>query len=178
MKNRIFTKVDRNVRDRLAPLPQTNPGEPNNQVARQLRLRDLAFESSPLARIVVNHNGILSLASQKAKTQLGLISSDIGRALQELEIYYRPAELRPLIEQAYVERRTVTLNGVERRFPDGEVQYLDVQVVPIVEDNNTQLGAAVTYFDVTHVVRLQEELQRVSQELETSSEELQSTNEE
>jgi two-component system CheB/CheR fusion protein len=109
---------------------------------------------------------------------LGLIPRDIGRPIHELEIYYRPAELRPLIEQAYAERRTVTLSGVERRFPDGEPQYLDVQVMPLSDENNTQSGVGITYFDVTHLIKLQEELQRANQELETSSEELQSTNEE
>ena len=178
MKNRIFSKVDKNVRDQGISLPQPVPGEPNNHVSRQFRLRALAFDSSPLARIIVNRDGILSFATQKAKTQLGLIPRDIGRPIHELEIYYRPAELRPLIEQAYAERRTVTLSGVERRFPDGEAQYLDVQVMALSDDSNTQLGVGITYLDVTHLIRLQEELQRANQELETSSEELQSTNEE
>jgi two-component system CheB/CheR fusion protein len=176
MKTRIFTKVEATANERLALPAAANSGD-SSQLGRQVRLREAAFDSSLLARIIVNHNGILVLATQRARTLLGLIPRDVGRPLQDLEIYYRPVELRPLIDQAYAERRTVTLTGVERRFQEGDLQYLDVHVTPLFDDN-LPLGIGVTYVEVTAQIRMQEELQRVHQELETSSEELQSTNEE
>jgi two-component system CheB/CheR fusion protein len=102
---------------------------------------------------------------------------DVGRSLQDLEISYRPVELRSLIEQAYAERRTVTLTSVERRFQSGEVQYLDVVVTPLYNEANP-LGVAISFPDVSPYHRLQEELQRSREEIQTTNEELQSSNEE
>jgi len=86
-------------------------------------------------------------------------------------------ELRSLIEQAYAERRVVTQTGVERRFAEGERQYLDVVVAPLF-DNGNPLGVSVTFLDVTRHSRLADELQRAREEIQTANEELQSANEE
>ena len=172
-RNRIFSKVENaTVRDQVLEIP------PSNNVARHLRLRDAALETSPLARIVIDSNGHLVFATQRARSLFGLVPKDMGRPINELEIYYRPADLRSLIEPAYAERRTVTLNRVERHFAGGETQYLDVHVSPLWEDDGTQIGVSVAYIEVTHYVKMQEELQHSTHELETTSEELQSTNEE
>ena len=103
---------------------------------------------------------------------------DIGRPLQDLELSYRPVELRSLIEQAYAERRSITLTSVERRFPDAEVQYFDVIAMPLYDDGNNPFGVAVSFADVSSYHRLQEKLQRAREEIQTASEELQSSNEE
>ena len=178
MTYRIFSKADLNARDRLFTPPQAANHDIANQLALQNRLRDAALEASPNASIVVDFNSALVLATQKARSLFGLIPRDIGRPIHELEICYRPAELRPLIEQAYAERRTVTLNGVERRFNDSDAQFLDVQVTPLFQDTGSPLGVSVSYLDISPYVKLREELEHANQELETSSEELQSTNEE
>jgi two-component system CheB/CheR fusion protein len=142
------------------------------------RLRELALEQSPVPRILVDANGTVALATQRARTMFSLKPKDIGRPLQDLELSYRPAELRSLVEQAYAERRAVTLTSVERRFADGEVQYLDIVVQPIFDESLEPLGAGITFFDVTRYALLQEELQRAREEVQTANEELQSSNEE
>ena len=116
----------------------------------------------PVPRIVVDANGVLALANARARVLFSINAKDLGRPLQDLEISYRPVELRALIEQAHAERRTVTLTSVERRFPDGEVQYLDVVVAPLFEDGQKPLGAAVTFIDVTRATRLQDELRALA----------------
>src|SRR5881409_3320057 len=83
-----------------------------------------------------------------------------------------------MIDQAYKDRRSVESRDVERRNPNGEAQYFDVEVMPLVDNDATLLGASVTFVDVTGSNRLYRELDRSKQELETASEELQSTNEE
>jgi two-component system CheB/CheR fusion protein len=108
----------------------------------------------------------------------GLSPNDIGRALQDLDISHRPTDLRSLIEQAFAERRAVVQTSIERRFPDGESQYLDVVVAPLYDDGQKPMGAAVSFVDVTRSVRLQEELRRSHEEIQTTNEELQSSNEE
>ena len=158
----------------VAPAANDGDDEPDNP-----RLRDLALEESPVPRIVVDaerHAG--ASPTQRARVLFSINPKDIGRPLQDLEISYRPAELRSLIEQAYAERRAVTLTSVERRFPDGEVQYLDVVVAPLFDDGQKPLGAAVSFIDVTRATRLQEELRRSQEEVQTANEELQSSNEE
>jgi two-component system CheB/CheR fusion protein len=145
---------------------------------RDVRLRDLALEESPVARIVVEANGVLAMVNQKARVLFSLKPKDIGRPLQDLEISYRPTELRSLIEQAYAERRPVTQTSVERCFADGERQYFDIVVAPLFDDAQSPLGVGITFLDVTRYSRLSEELQRSREEIQTANEELQSTNEE
>jgi two-component system CheB/CheR fusion protein len=178
LKCRVFAKVPQPgaLRVRL-PVPiGDNAG--GNDLMRNDRLRELALEESPIARIVVDTNGTLSLANQKARVTFTINPKDVGRPLQDLEISYRPVELRSMIEQAYAERRAVIQTSVERRFHDGERQYFDIVVAPLFDDAQMPLGVGVTFLDVTHYSRLSEELQRSREEIQTANEELQSSNEE
>lgn len=177
LKSRVFAKVPQvNMRDLAWAVG--HPGNNALDTPRQNRLVELALDLSPVARIVVDLNGNLALADQKARLVFTLNPKDIGRPLKDLEISYRPVELRSLIEQAYAERRTVTLTSVERRFPNGEVQYLDVIVAPLYDEGVNPLGVSVSFTDVTSFQNVQEELRHSNEELQTSSEELQSSNEE
>jgi two-component system CheB/CheR fusion protein len=173
LKHRVFAKVLPPSRRALV-----RPAADNGEMAENPRLRDLALEESPVPRIVVDANGILAIANARARVLFSINAKDVGRPLKDLEISYRPAELRALVEQAHAERRTVTLTSVERRFPDGEIQFLDVVVAPLFDDGQKPLGAAVTFIDVTRAVRLQEEVRRSQEEVQTANEELQSSNEE
>jgi two-component system CheB/CheR fusion protein len=176
LKFRVFAKVPP-ARRRALALPYVDNGGVSD-MADNPRLRDQALEESPVPRIVVDANGLLAIANARARVLFSINAKDIGRPLKDLEISYRPAELRALIEQAHAERRTVTLTSVERRFPDGKMQFLDVVVAPLFEDGLKPLGAAVSFIDVTRAARLQEELRRSHEEVQTASEELQSSNEE
>ena len=175
---RLFAKIA----DRAAPrarLPAPGAAEANAvPVMRETRLRELSLEESPVPRIIFDANGTLAMANQRARALFSISPLDFGRPLQDLEIAYRPAELRPVLEHAYAERRTMTLTSVERRFPSGETQYFDVVVAPLLDPGQAPLGAAVTFVDVTRYVRLSEELARLREETQTANEELQSANEE
>ena len=57
--------------------------EVGNHLARQLRVRDITFESSPLAQILVDADGNLVMASERARTLFGLSQRDVGRPFQE-----------------------------------------------------------------------------------------------
>jgi two-component system, chemotaxis family, CheB/CheR fusion protein len=106
-----------------------------------------------------------------------LRAEDIGKPFQDLEVSYRPLELRSRIQQVYVERRHSPVHEVEWPAPDGEVSHLEVQVAPLVDDGHV-LGASVTFADVTRSRRYKEELEHANQGLEDAYAELQSTNEE
>ncbi|MBV9362523.1 MAG: PAS domain-containing protein, partial [Betaproteobacteria bacterium] len=179
LKCRVFAKVPQpglGGRARAAALVNANGN--GNDLMRNDRLRDLALEESPIARIIVDANGTLYMANQKARVMFSINPKDIGRPLQDLEISYRPLELRSLIEQSYAERRSVTQTSVERRFQGGEPQYFDVVVAPLFDDAQNPHGVGITFLDVTRYSMMTDELQRSREEIQTTNEELQSSNEE
>ena len=179
LQHRIFNRVSKfNERDRILALSQTNSEETNNRLTRHLRLRELAFDTIPLAQLVVDISGNLVMANAPARTMLGLSFSDIGCPFQDLEVSYRPMELRSYIEKVYSDRLPSKITDVARNLPDGNLQYLDIQINPLQENDNNLLGASITFIDVSSYHELQSELQRANQELETANEELQSSNEE
>jgi two-component system CheB/CheR fusion protein len=179
LKNRIFTKVSSvNIRDRLLVMANSVDDESSSRLSRHLRLRDMGFDTSPIAQIVIDINGTLILVNEQARALFALSPKDLTRPFQDLELSYRPIELRSLIERAYTERRPVSLTNVERYLSNTETQYLDVRITPLQETDASFLGVSIAFHDVTRYIRLQDALQRSQQELETTNEELQSTNEE
>ncbi|MEA5505315.1 CheR family methyltransferase [Halotia wernerae UHCC 0503] len=179
LKNRIFHKVSpTNLRDRLLVMANTADDESSSRLSRHIRMRDVAFNTAPVAQIVVDTNGTVVLVNEQARTLFGLSPKDLARPFQDLELSYRPVELRSLIERAYNERRAVNLTNVERYLPNAEMQYLDVRVMPLQDTDSSVLGVSIAFHDVTRYIQLQEALQRSRQDLETTNEELQSTNEE
>jgi two-component system CheB/CheR fusion protein len=177
LKSRIFTKVpqpgERPRRLAVAPPPPL-PAHPSAHGG----LIDQSSEESPVARIVVDEAGVLALANQRARVLFKLDTGDVGRLLQDLELSYRPAELRSMIEQAYAERRPIAQTNVERRLEDGSVQMLDILVAPLFDEKDRPLGVSITFLDVSYVRELKDELGRAREELQTANEELQSSNEE
>ncbi|MEH1795467.1 CheR family methyltransferase [Nostoc sp.] len=179
LKNRIFSKISSiNIRDRLLVMANSVDNESSSRLSRHLRLRDMGFDTSPIAQIVIDLNGTLILVNEQARTLFALSPKDLTRPFQDLEISYRPVELRSLIERAYTERRPVNLTNVERYLSNTETQYLDVRITPLQETDTSFLGVSIAFHDVTRYIKLQDALQRSQQELETTNEELQSTNEE
>jgi two-component system, chemotaxis family, CheB/CheR fusion protein len=140
-------------------------------------LRDLVIESSPNAVICVDVDGRAVLINSQARAQFGMTMQDVGKQFRDLEISYRPIELRSLIDQARAEHRTVKVGSIERRVED-EIQFFDVIVQPLWADGSEAAVVTVTFVDTTAVTRLQREIKKNREDLETAYEELQSTNEE
>ncbi|TAF05087.1 MAG: PAS domain-containing protein, partial [Nostocales cyanobacterium] len=180
LKNRIFTKLSlpNNMRERILLMGNTTESESNESLSRYMRLRELALDVAPVAEIVIDINGLLVIINEQARNLFSLSTRDLDRPFYELELSYRPLELRSLIEKVYNERRPITLTNVERYLSNSEKQYLDVRIIPLQDDDLTLLGVNISFNDVSRYLQLQEALQRSRQELETTNEELQSTNEE
>lgn len=179
LKYHIFGRVTNgDVRERLFEMGHAGDEDSGTRLAQQIRLREAAIELAPTPQIVVNSSGFLVLANERARAQFGLSPKDIGRPLQDLEISYRPVELRSLIEQAHAERRAVGLTDVQRHPTNGETQYLNLQVVPLTQDDDSILGAIITFIDVSQGHHSEQQLLLTAQGLERTSQELQSTNEE
>jgi two-component system CheB/CheR fusion protein len=177
LKRRIFTKVHRTgVRDRLFMLNAAPEGQTSRPV--EDRVSNAAFDNTPLAHIVVDAAGALVQANKQARVVFGLSMRDLGRPIQDLEISYRPVELRSCIQRACEERRNVILKNVEWRVGTADPIVLDVQVAPLGDPIAGSLGVSVTFADTTSASQLEAQLVRSNQDLETTLEELQSANEE
>src|SRR5207249_1221546 len=174
-----FSKVSSDARPNLVlAQPKTDQAEAGSRPTRVEHLEALAFEREPVAQILVDATGILMLANERAKTMFGLSLSDIGRSFLEMELAYRPVELRARIRQVVEEQRPLSVTGVERLLPNGETQYLDVTIMPIRDETGIAVGVSIAFNDVTSLHQLKVAQNRLMQELQTAYEELQSTNEE
>ena len=92
---RVFAKVVRlQLRERLMLLAQSGNAEATNHVARQLRVRELATEGAPYPEVVVDVQGVLVGANEPARKLLELPIGDVGHLLKDMEISYKPIDLR------------------------------------------------------------------------------------
>ena len=177
LKRRIFMKVPKpNRRNRvLAAVAAQGPA--SEPVPSEVRLRETSWDASPLAQIIVDVKGQLVGANDHARSLFNLGSVDFGRPFQDLELSYRPTDLRSMIDQASVSRKPLVIRNVEWPFRGGETRWLDVQATPITGGAH-MLGVAISFDDVTAFRQLHRELETSTAELERAYEELQSTNEE
>jgi two-component system CheB/CheR fusion protein len=189
LKRRVFRKVIKpSLRERVRVLA-ADPGNGASQNVTE-NLREAAFDIGEVAQIVLDADGALVMASAAARRTFKISPNDLGRPFQDLELSYRPVELRAQLEHAVSGLRPSEIRAVRAHGGEQE-RVLDVHIVPVLSDA-TLLGTIISYLDVTDSHRLQEELfnsqreleqayeelQSTVEELETTNEELQSTNEE
>jgi len=180
LRRRVFTKTPNgNLRDMLLNMGQPRDQHPDSQIVDLIRIHEAAFEIDPVAQIVVNLENLVLLANNQARILFNLSPKDLGRSLQDLELSYRPVELRSPMDQVRTNRRSITLKDIEWSTPEREMRYLDIQITPLVAVNTDDLlGLKIIFSNVTRFKQLQNDLVNANQELETAYEELQSTNEE
>ena len=188
LKWRVFRRMILPARERIRALAEDPAYGASHSVAPNLR--EAAFNIGGAAQVVLDASGSVVMANEAARRMFSLSVNDLGRPIQDLEISYRPVELRSQLDQVASEQRTVDIRGVRWRWGDRE-RMLDVRLTPLVADD-VLMGTSVAYVDVTDAHGLQEqlssskdeleqayeELQSTVEELETTNEELQSTNEE
>jgi two-component system, chemotaxis family, CheB/CheR fusion protein len=180
MRQRIFRRRPGAAVPRYHTLPMRLDvvGTPEvRDVSRKRQLRDLALDAAPFGAIGVDVDGIVVLLNAQMRTLFGMSPRDIGRPFHDLEISYRPVELRSLIERAQTEHRVIRVNA-ERRVGDADSQYVDIQIHPLWGNDGLTAGVMLLFTDTTVATRLQLEVKLNREELDTAREELQSTNEE
>jgi two-component system CheB/CheR fusion protein len=189
MKRRVFRRIPAGEVEPPMPARHRRAAPVPDDV-----LRDASFEVSPVAQVIVDGEGRLAWANREARTLFKLERGDAGKPLQDLELSYRPVDLRSRIDQVHKERRAVGLRNVDWANDKGEERVYDVNLTPLppTVGAGTLHGISITFTDVTRYNVLQaeveaskrdvetayEELQSTAEELETTNEELQSTNEE
>ena len=189
LKRRVFRKVIRpTMRDRVRVL--AGNAARGQAPTEGEGLREAAFDVGGPPHIVLDQNRALIMANDAARRIFGLSPGDFGRPVQDLELSYRPIELRSHLDSRARELRPAEIKAVRWEANDSE-RILDVRITPLLIDG-VMMGTSIAYIDVTDPHRLQEqltsskrqleqayeELQSTVEELETTNEELQSTNEE
>ena len=191
LRKRLFRKVSPTA------LTDVGPAESRSEAASRepawKQLDGAALSSGPVVQLAVDLADKLKVANAAAESLFNLRPRDLGRSFSELEVSYRPAELRSRIEQVKTELRPRELHDVEwLRSGSGDPSYYDVAIVPLFGAPGDLIGVGVSFVDVTRYRRVRdelayantelerayEELQSLNEELETTNEELQSTNEE
>ena len=178
LKRRIFTKVPKaNYRTRLLAMAAQQDEPSPDEGPSDGRLRDASWDVSPLAQIVIDAKGRLVAANDRARTFFNLGAPDLGRPFQDLELSYRPTDLRSIIDQANAGRKPIVVRSIEWTLRGGEVRWIDVHATPIYTAGQVA-GVAISFDDVPAFQHLHRELEKSNSELEGAYEELQSTNEE
>ena len=192
LKWRVFKKVPaQGIRNRLPEIADAL-GLPELQQAGIADLHARALEVVPTAQVVVDRNGYVVSANDRARRLFAIGAGDLGRPFQDLELSYRPLDLRSALEIAYGQGKVVALGRIDWNPSSAEPVTLEASVTPVLDAARRILGASITFEDVTEFALLDalhqqsqqdlekayEELQSTVEELETTNEELQSTNEE
>jgi two-component system CheB/CheR fusion protein len=194
VKWRVFSRLPRrHLGERLNEVIGGAPvmGEDAALAQRYADLRDAAASVGPVARLVVDTSRFLVDSNNLADDLFSIGPADIGRPLQDLEVSYRPLELRDPLDRAFAQAQPINAGRVEIGDP-GEERIYEVEITPVGGKGEGANGATITFTDITDYARLAadydkskrelvaayEELQSTVEELETTNEELQSTNEE
>src|SRR5215218_8531123 len=176
LKRRFFRRVSEDVIDARFGAPARPIRETASDQAMQLRNEIL--QTNPIAQIAVGTDGHLAMVNNRAEAMLGLSDRDLGRPFQDLDVSYRPLELRSQLAAVTESRAPVWLREVEWRRAGPEAIYVDVNVVPLLDTSGEVLGVSISFSDVTRFRQLRVEVETANRQLELAYEELQSTNEE
>jgi two-component system CheB/CheR fusion protein len=76
------------------------------------RIESAALGAGPVAQLGIDLAGLLAVANHRAEALFGLHPRDIGRPFHDLEVSYRPVELRSIIERVKRDQRQVELSDV------------------------------------------------------------------
>ena len=178
LPRRVFRVIAKaNHRDRIGPFLLAGRDIMANGSSAQTRLRQAALDADTTAHLVIDSTGVLVSVSAGARQLFAIGVTDVGRPLQELELSYRPVDLRSAMDRVVAEQRDVTIKEVHH-FVAGHPRYFDVSVAPIFDEQRSMLGMRIVFSDSTSFHHLQAELTASKQELEAAYDELQSTNEE
>jgi two-component system CheB/CheR fusion protein len=177
-KQRIFRKLtndngrERAAGDRVAARanPVTTPNGSD-------MLPAAAFGTLPIAALLFDSSARLVDINEEARELLNMSERDRGVLLQDLDISYRPVDLRTPVIQALSDRRPAAVRGIEWTTSEGVHRNLEVEVLPVRGTVNSS-GVALYFHDRTEQRELEERLELSTLELEQAYQEVQSTNEE
>ncbi|GGM10662.1 CheR family methyltransferase [Nakamurella endophytica] len=181
LKRRFFRRAATAVAEPLVLSPSHGVVPRRTSVDELNLLRAHALTASTVAQLVVDADGYLSVANARALELTGLSARDIGRKFSDLDLSFRPVELRPYLESARESRSPRSLRDVAwNRGPSGpgSPRFVDIEFVPMQDERGRSAGTLLVLTDVSRYQLVQDELEQATKQLQAASEELQSTNEE
>ena len=129
LRLRVFESVSQPRARRAA---SARVPEPADAEWPRAKLRDAAFDAAD-PMLVVDVDGRCSPVNAAARALFGIARPTSGGRCQDLEMSYRPLELRSVIEEAHRELRPVERRGVEWVQRDGVTRVFDVLVTPLLD---------------------------------------------
>jgi two-component system CheB/CheR fusion protein len=111
LRKRLFRKAPPTVLTESARPDSRSETAAREPAAKQLD--SAALSSGPVVQLAVDLADKLKVANAAAESLFNLRPRDLGRPFSELEVSYRPAELRSRIEQVKTELRPQELHDVE-----------------------------------------------------------------
>ncbi|MGA7671491.1 MAG: CheR family methyltransferase [Nitrolancea sp.] len=176
---RVFTKTHSlSVRERFDVMAEARTFRSNPQISEANRLRVDAFEHGPNAEIVIENNGTIVLVNSRARTEFDLEPDVVGTPIKDLQLSYRPVEIRSVIDDVLSQHQTIETGPVRWPTENGTDRFFKLIAQPLGNGGTSNAGVNLSFVDVTESVELQTNLEHANQELETAYEELQSANEE
>jgi two-component system, chemotaxis family, CheB/CheR fusion protein len=177
LRKRLFRKIGTSA---LASGPRPDRAQAADGLGTpSTELEAAALAAGPVAQLVIDKAGRLAAANVLAETLFNIRPRNVGQPFQDLEVSFRPVELRSVIEHVTQDQRPVNLADVVwHRMPGSEPRVYDVSVVPLQRPGRDPVGVAISFLDVTRYRNLRDELEHSNRELERAYEELQSLNEE
>lgn len=178
LKHRIFRRVRTDLVENASLGVTRRPASRPALSESVAMLRNELVLNNPVAQIAVDAGGDLAMVNHRANGMLGLSDRDLGRPFQDLEVSYRPVELRSQLAAVIESRAPAWLREIEWRRLGPDPAFVDIQLVPLTDLSGGVLGVSITFTDVTRFRQLRVEVETANHQLEAAYEELQSTNEE
>src|SRR5215218_1575684 len=123
LKRRFFRRVKGEITDSASF--GSLGGSPDRTAASDntARLHKEILLTNPVAQLAVGADGRLALVNNRASVMLGLSDRDLGRPFQDLEVSYRPLELRSQLAAVTESRAPTWLRDVAWRRPGPAAVY-------------------------------------------------------
>ena len=149
-----------------------------DELRRERDLRDRIFETSPVGIVVVDTDGSITMANDRAARITGLTEATLRERDRARDPLFRATDddgdpIEEGIAEAIL-RTEEARYDVEQRFTraDGERVWLSVNAAPLYDSAGNATGVVVAFEDVTEQKRLEAELKETIDRLEESNERL------
>lgn len=107
-----------------------------------------AFETSPIAQLIVEPKGRLVGANESAKTLLNLSANNLGQPWQQLPFAAQFSDLNLQLQQILSDRSQISIKNIQWSTAKGDCK-LNVYLAPIFDFEGKFLGISLTFTDAT-----------------------------
>ncbi|WP_009633869.1 CheR family methyltransferase [Synechocystis sp. PCC 7509] len=149
IKHRIFSKGAKLESNDVLML-SNKPSQKNTDIL--IESKDLwqsAFETNPIAQLIVAPNNKLIGVNKSARNLLNMSANDLGNPLPTLPLVTQFGELNTQVEQTLQNRSSVSIKNAQWSTAT-RVYKLDIDIVPISDSNCRLLGATIIFKSVTN----------------------------